>query len=100
MALRGVRAFSTIMRTYAVSEGARGILGHVDADNKPVDGLELSLDSILRGVAGTRTMIRDAHGQGRESPTEPGTAPTTGNSIKLTINADLQEIAEKSLADA
>jgi cell division protein FtsI (penicillin-binding protein 3) len=100
MALRGVYSFSVIERSYAVSEGARGILGHVDGDNKPVDGLELALDSLLRGVPGTATIIRDSRGQGRESPTEPGTAPTKGNSIVLTINADLQEIAEKSLADA
>lgn len=100
IAVHGVYSFAMVDRSYAVSEGARGILGHVDADNKPVDGLELSLDSILRGVAGSKTTIRDSRGQGRESPTEPGTAPTKGNSIKLTINADLQEIAEKSLADA
>src|SRR5205807_933267 len=73
---------------------------HVDPDNKPVDGLELSLDSILRGVPGTATIIRDSRGQSRESPTAPGTAPTRGSSIVLTINADLQEIAEKALADA
>lgn len=98
--LRGVYSFSVIERSYAVSEGARGILGHVDGENKPVDGLELSLDSILRGTAGAATIIRDSRGQGRESPTEPGTAPTKGNSVVLTLNADLQEIAEKSLADA
>jgi cell division protein FtsI (penicillin-binding protein 3) len=100
MALRGVHSFSTVTRSYAVSEGARGILGHVDADNNAVDGLELSLDSILRGTAGSKMMIRDSHGMSRESPIEPGTAPTQGNDVVLTINADLQEIAEKSLADA
>ena len=100
MALHGVYAFSVLERSYAVSEGARGILGHIDADNKPIDGLELSLDSILRGQAGEATILRDIRGQGRESPTEPGKAPTKGNSVVLTINADLQEIAEKALADA
>lgn len=100
LGLRGVHSYSAIERSYAVSEGAQGILGHVDADNKPVDGLELSLDSILRGTPGTATIIRDSRGQGRESPTSPGTSPQKGNSIVLTINADLQEIAEKSLADA
>ena len=100
MALRGVYAFQMIARSYLVSPGAQGILGHVDADNKPVDGLELSLDSILRGTPGAATIIRDSRGQGRESPAQPGRAPTKGSSIVLTINADLQEIAEKSLADA
>jgi cell division protein FtsI (penicillin-binding protein 3) len=100
MALRGVHAFATIMRSYQISEGAKGIIGHVDADNKPVDGLELALDSVLHGVPGSTTIYRDPKGQSHESPIAPGTAPTKGSSVVLTINADLQEIAEKSLADA
>jgi cell division protein FtsI (penicillin-binding protein 3) len=100
MALKGVHAYSTVLRSYAVSQGAQGILGHVDANSTARDGLELSLDSILRGTPGAATMIRDSRGQSRESPTAPGVPPVKGNSIVLTINADLQEIAETALADA
>lgn len=100
MVLRGVHPYAMVMRSYAVSQGAQGILGHVDADNNAVDGLELSLDGVLRGTPGTVTTFKDVNGQSRESPTAPGTAPTKGSSVVLTINADLQEIAEKSLADA
>ncbi|HEY4218386.1 MAG TPA: penicillin-binding protein 2 [Gemmatimonadaceae bacterium] len=100
IALHGVHSYGTIMRSYAASQGAQAIVGHVDADDHPVDGIELSLDSILRGTPGKATMFKDSRGQSRESPTAPGTAPTPGNSIVLTLNADLQEIAEKSLADA
>jgi cell division protein FtsI (penicillin-binding protein 3) len=100
IALRGVHSFATIAREDAVSAGTEGLVGHVNADNKAVDGLEMALDSILRGQPGTATMVRDSHGQGRESPIEPGTAPVKGNSVVLTINADLQEIAERALADA
>ena len=100
MQIRGVKSFATLTRAYAASQSAQGIVGHVDANNSPVDGLELSLDSILRGVPGAATIVRDSKGQSRESPSEPGTPPTKGNSLVLTINADLQEIAEKALADA
>ena len=100
MSLGGVHSFAAITRAYVASQGAQGILGHVDADNKAVDGLELSLDSILRGVPGAASIIKDTKGQLRESPTAPGTPPVKGNSVVLTINADLQEIAEKALADA
>ena len=100
MALRGVHSFGSLDRSYAVSAGAQGVLGHVDGDNQAVDGLELALDSILRGQPGSATIVRDSRGQGRESPIEPGTAPVKGNSVVLTINADLQEIAERALADA
>ncbi|HEY4130440.1 MAG TPA: penicillin-binding transpeptidase domain-containing protein [Gemmatimonadaceae bacterium] len=101
MQVHGVKSYAMVSRSYAVSAGAQGIIGHVDAKNNPVDGLELSLDSILRGVPGSATMLRDSRGgPPRESPIAPGVAPIPGNSVVLTINADLQEIAEKSLADA
>lgn len=100
MALRGVHSFGAIERSYAVSRGAQGILGDVDGNNKAIGGLELSLDSILSGVAGSATMIKDSKGQVRESPVAPGTPPTKGNSVVLTLNADLQEIAETALAQA
>jgi cell division protein FtsI (penicillin-binding protein 3) len=100
MDLRGVHSFAAVSRVYVASRGAQGILGHVDADNKPVDGLELSLDTILRGVPGAASIIRDSRGKVRESPTSPGTPPVKGSSVVLTINEDLQEIAETALADA
>jgi cell division protein FtsI (penicillin-binding protein 3) len=100
VALRGVHSSTTLERAYAASDGAQGIIGHVNGDNKPVDGLELSLDSILAGKPGASTIVRDSKGQSRESPNEPGTPPLKGNSVVLTINADLQEISEKALADA
>ena len=100
IALRGVHSYASITRAYAVSPGTQGILGHVDGDNKPVDGIELSLDSILRGTPGAATIFKDPKGQTRESPIAPGTAPTRGSTVVLTINADLQQIAEKALADA
>ncbi|HEX3868525.1 MAG TPA: penicillin-binding transpeptidase domain-containing protein [Gemmatimonadaceae bacterium] len=98
--LRGVHTIATTERAYAASAGAQGILGHVDATDKAVDGLELSLDSILRGTPGRETIFKDWKGQSRESPIAPATLPIRGNSVVLTINADLEEIAEKSLADA
>lgn len=100
VALHGVHSFTTLERAYAASDGAQGIIGHVNGDNKPVDGLELSLDSILRGTPGASKIVRDSKGFSRESPNDPGTLPTKGNSVVLTINADLQEISEKALSDA
>jgi cell division protein FtsI/penicillin-binding protein 2 len=52
MQIRGVKSFASLTRAYAASQSAQGIVGHVDANNSPVDGLELSLDSILRGIPG------------------------------------------------
>jgi cell division protein FtsI (penicillin-binding protein 3) len=100
MSLRGVHSYATFERSYAVSQGAQGILGRVDANNNALEGLELSLDSILRGVPGAITLLKDSKGQSRESPIAPSTEPLRGNNIVLTLNADLQEIAEHALAEA
>ncbi|HEX4020458.1 MAG TPA: penicillin-binding protein 2 [Acidobacteriaceae bacterium] len=58
-------------------------------------GLEESYDPILRGQDGSRDVIVDSHG--RELGilgTEP---PVPGKSLKLTIDLDIQEAAEKAL---
>ncbi|MEO7086764.1 MAG: penicillin-binding transpeptidase domain-containing protein [Gemmatimonadaceae bacterium] len=99
-ALHGVHFRQVTRRDYLASPATQGILGHVNVDNKGVDGLEQALDSILRGTAGTTTIFKDWKGQVRESPMSPSKPPVLGSSVVLTINADLQEIVEKSLADA
>jgi cell division protein FtsI (penicillin-binding protein 3) len=99
-ATRGVYTTPIIERAYAGSEGTRRLVGRVDADGRPVDGLELALDSLLRGTAGRATVMRDALGRRFESPGMPGAAPVQGHSVMLTLNHELQEIAERALADA
>ena len=99
-AMRGVYATPIIERAYAFSEGTRRIIGRVDSDGNAVDGIELALDSLLKGTPGAATVMQDAHGRRFESPSNPATPPVQGNSIVLTINQELQEIAEHALADA
>ena len=100
MAMRGVHWTSSIERTYAFSQGTRRIVGRVDENGRAVDGLELSLDTLLRGVPGAMTTMRDGHGRRFESPTAPRRAPVPGNTVVLTINRELQEIAERALGEA
>jgi cell division protein FtsI (penicillin-binding protein 3) len=98
--LRGVYATAASVRAYAMSEGTRRLVGRVDAQNNPVDGIELALDSILRGTAGTATLVRDIRGRSFESPNAPRVAAKPGNTVVLTLNHELQEIAEHALAEA
>ncbi len=99
-AMRGVYTTPVVERSYAISAGTRHVVGRVDADGRAVDGLELALDSLLRGKAGSATVMRDARGRRFESPSSPGAPPVQGNTVVLTINQELQEIAERALADA
>jgi cell division protein FtsI (penicillin-binding protein 3) len=100
IAMRGVYATPIIERAYSFSEGTRRLIGRVDADGKAVDGIELALDSLLRGRPGAATVMKDARGRRFESPDSPPTPPVQGNSVMLTINQELQEIAERALVDA
>jgi len=100
LALRGVYAEPVVERVYTPSEATRRVVGRVGFDGAPLDGLELSLDSLLRGVPGKATMLRDGRGRRFESPTAPGTPSKPGHTVVLTINHELQGIAERALEDA
>jgi cell division protein FtsI (penicillin-binding protein 3) len=99
-AMRGVYTTAVIERAYSSSSGTRRIIGHVDGNGRALDGVELALDSILAGRPGSVTVMRDGHGKKFESPMAPSVTPVTGNTVVLTINQQLQEIAERALADA
>jgi cell division protein FtsI (penicillin-binding protein 3) len=99
-AMRGVYTTPIVERAYAPSEGVRRIIGRVDADGKALDGVELALDSLLRGTPGSAMVMRDAHGRKFESPAASNVAPTRGNTVVLTINHELQEIADRALGEA
>ncbi|MFN2566913.1 MAG: penicillin-binding transpeptidase domain-containing protein [Gemmatimonadaceae bacterium] len=99
-ALRGVYTTPAVDRVYAMPEGLRGLVGRVDAEGAAVEGVELALDSLLRGRPGSLRVLRDASGRSFDLPASPLVAPTPGHTVVLTIDRDLQEIAERALGDA
>ncbi len=58
-------------------------------------GVEEAYDPILRGQDGSRDIVVDSHG--RELGVLGTEPPTPGTSLKLTIDLDIQEAAEKAL---
>ena len=60
-------------------------------------GLESALESYLHGTAGSRTVETDLGGSAIAEQTT-ATAPKPGDNVITTIDLDLQEVAEKSLA--
>lgn len=99
-AMRGVYTTPISDRTYSATGGLKALLGRVDQNGRALDGLELTLDSLLRGTDGSSQFGRDGKGQRLASPTQPGQSARRGHTVVLTINHELQEIAERSLADA
>ena len=61
-------------------------------------GVEATYDSYLRGRDGSAQLTVDSRGR-PTSPIEPLTSPRTGNTLRLTIDIDLQRAAEHALRD-
>lgn len=95
---RGVYPNPVVDRVYAPSGGVRRIVGRLDADGRPLDGLELALDSLLRGDSARMRRPRDRFGRPMAGPAGMATLPRPGATITLTLNRALQDICERALA--
>ncbi len=84
-------------RNYAFADAASQVVGCTDVDNRGLTGLELSLDSILKGKDGYAIMNKDARGRLRPLADLPKVDPLNGNSIQLTLDIVLQRIVEFEL---
>lgn len=98
--MRGVYATTVLERVPPATDGLRRLIGHADENGNPIDGVEKALDAQLRGTPGRAAMLRDGSGARFDSPLATGVKPIPGNTVTLTINQSLQDIAERSLADA
>jgi cell division protein FtsI (penicillin-binding protein 3) len=92
--LEGINLVTESRRVYPNRELAAHVLGYVGVDNRGLGGIEASYDSKIRGREGTMLVESDAlrHAYGRvERP------PTSGATVELTIDVQLQHIAEREL---
>ena len=99
VSLRGVYSKPVMDRVYATSGGIRRIVGRVGPDGVALDGVELALDSLLRGDTTTVRVARDKSGRPLNAPAGSDD-PTPGNTVMLTINRELQEICDRALSVA
>lgn len=98
--LPGVHLTGDFQRFYPSRALARPIIGGLSPDGPGVAGLELSLDSILTGEPGEAVLLKDRAGLRYDSPSRLVREPVPGNDVVLTLDAELQEIAERGLDDA
>ena len=71
--------------------------GYAMNDTLGKSGIEGTFESELRGTAGVRTLYKDKSGTVLEE--EQTKAPVPGNSVVLTIDSRLQQVAQTALAD-
>ncbi|HJZ10572.1 MAG TPA: penicillin-binding transpeptidase domain-containing protein, partial [Acidobacteriota bacterium] len=98
MKLNGIYFTQESRRFYPNKELAAHVLGFVGLDNKGLSGIEFQYDGVIRGVPGRLSALRDAKKrlllQGKEDSV---LAPTAGRTLRLTIDAAIQHIAEQEL---
>lgn len=98
--LAGVVVQSETRRDYRLGDAACEILGRTNRDNVGADGVEYQWDRELAGQTGWITLVRDGRGRRIRLPGAAGRPAVDGNSLALTIDADLQAIVEHHLARA
>jgi cell division protein FtsI (penicillin-binding protein 3) len=99
--VRGIHLEGDFQRFYPSRELARPIIGSLSPD-RPFGGagLEASLDSLLTGRPGEAVLLKDLQGRRYDSPNRRTRDPVPGNDVTLTLDSELQEIAERGLDDA
>lgn len=99
-AVRGVYFDRELQRFYPRGTIAMELIGRLSADGRPLDGLELEFNDVLRGSEGRAVQRRDAGRQPIPGALQEIISPLPGRDIYLTIDADLQEIAREALQHA
>ena len=84
-------------RVYPNGAVAGGILGFLDPDGNPLEGIEVAQNACLAGKDGEETFEKGVDGIKIPSSAITTKAAVPGKTIKLNINADLQYFAQQIL---
>ncbi len=95
----GVYLERELQRFYPQGELARGLLGVVK-NGRGVGGIEQAFDELLQGRAGRDILARDNSGKPIPGAATRVEEPEPGNHVVLTIDLELQEIAQEALGEA
>ena len=96
----GINIDEDTKRYYPYNNLASNLIGFCGTDNYGLWGLELKWNDILTGTPGKVTSAQDAVQDLIPYENETYIAPQNGNDITLTIDANIQQIAEKYLKQA
>ncbi|HEX5058192.1 MAG TPA: penicillin-binding protein 2, partial [Kofleriaceae bacterium] len=96
--LPGIEVVSEPRRWYPAKSVAGPVIGRADIDGNGLDGIELSMNDLLKGKRGAVSALRDARGHkmlGDElAPAQPGAH------VRLTLDRSIQAITDQALAEA
>lgn len=95
----GVYVEREYRRFYPTGEVTSHLLGFTDIDDRGQEGLELVFDAQLRGLPGSKRVIRDRFGRVVEN-VEHLRAPQPGQTVALSIDRRIQYLAYRALKGA
>lgn len=87
-------------RFYPHASTAAHVIGFVDKDGKGLEGIEASWNTVLAGKAGSRIVMIDGKRTYISGPNLTETPPVDGLNIFLTIDLEIQRIAEEEIKAA
>lgn len=96
----GINIDEDVKRYYPYGTLASNLIGFCNTDNDGQEGIELKWNSVLSGTSGKITSIENAAAQLIPDKNETYIPAENGNNITLTIDANIQTIAEKYLKQA
>jgi cell division protein FtsI (penicillin-binding protein 3) len=99
--LRGVHLDGEFARHAPSGSLANAVIGALKPDSaRGASGIELALNDILTGTPGMAVLLKDRAGRRYDSPSRLQREPVAGRDVYLTLDAELQEIAERALDEA
>ncbi len=99
LGLAGITQIADSKRFYPEGESAAHVVGFTDIEDNGQEGVELAANEQLLGVPGHREVIRDRLGR-VVSETRPLVPAQNGETIHLTIDRRIQQLAYGQLKDA
>ena len=97
LALPGIGTTEDSQRYYPLGTLASHIIGFAGIDNQGLEGIELTRASELKGIAGSILQEFGANGIPLPQAEHQYLAPKQGNTVRLTIDKNIQMFAEREL---
>lgn len=96
----GVGVMEEPTRNYPMGTLGAHVLGFMGTDRKGLEGIERTMDEVLRPTHGKRVVYRDGKRRAIFQQADSYVAPKNGMHVVLTLDTVMQEIVEKHLAAA
>ncbi len=100
LGLSGIFSERTTKRVYPAGEVGANVVGFVGAEGEGLAGIEYALNDTLAGVDGWMTYERGFAGPAIPTAQTSGESPIPGAAISLTLDRDIQYVAQRVITDA